>query len=73
MYNNVIGMCVHLYMFTDPVYMNAFLLTYRSFTTPQELLQLLKLRYNVPLPTRATSSELEQFIKAHQNPIRLRF
>lgn len=45
---------------------------YRSFTTPVELLHLLKVRYNVPLPTRATASELEQFVKTHQNPIRLR-
>lgn len=57
----------------DPVFMNAFLLTYRSFTTPLELLQMLKLRYDVPLPTRATSAELEQYIKVHQTPIRLRY
>jgi len=57
---------------SDPSFMNSFLLTYRSFTTSVELLQMLVLRYNVPLPTHATPVELEQFIKSHQDPIRLR-
>jgi len=34
--------------FTDPEYVSAFLLTYRTFTTPVELLSLLITRFNTP-------------------------
>jgi hypothetical protein len=53
----------------DPDFVAAFLLTYRSFATPQELLDLLILRYNMPY-TRGV--DIEEFKRNKLDPIRLR-
>jgi len=50
----------------------AFLLTYRSFTTPAELLGLLITRYNVPEPRKLSEKDREVWVKNKQNPIQLR-
>ena len=49
-----------------------FLLTYRSFTTPTELLTKLTNRYYVPLPPNLTPSELELFKKNKLAPIQIK-
>ena len=48
-----------------------FLLTYRSIITPMELLDLLKLRYSMPLPD-GNEASLKVFQATHQKPIQLR-
>ena len=48
-----------------------FLLTYRSIITPMELLDLLKLRYSMPLP-EGNEASLKVFKASHQKPIQLR-
>lgn len=55
--------------YPDNVYQGAFLLTYRSFTTPDKLLEGLVARYNIPKPVRMTD---KIFAKEKQTPIRLR-
>jgi hypothetical protein len=47
------------------------MLTYRSFTTPKELLERLRDRYNSPLPEGDPAS-VAHFVKLQQTPIRLR-
>jgi hypothetical protein len=42
-------------------YMQHFLLTYRTFTTPTELLSLLSERADMPDPIRASDSQMEVF------------
>jgi len=43
----------------DNAYLYAFLLTYRSFTTPHELMDRLISRYNLPPPNSKTISKIE--------------
>ncbi len=52
--------------------MGAFLLTYRSFTTPQALLTMLKQRYNIQPPSGLSEKELSLFVEKKATPIRLR-
>jgi hypothetical protein len=58
----------------DNQYLHAFLLTYRSFTTPHELIDRLINRYNITPENRETitSSEFIQWKKSTLDPIRLR-
>jgi len=58
--------------YPDTDFVTAFLLTYRSFTTPPELLALLIARYDVPELKEATEKERQEFVKNQQHPIRLR-
>ncbi|KAL9642462.1 hypothetical protein ABK040_011030 [Willaertia magna] len=51
----------------DNEYMHLFLLTYRSFTTPSELLDKLILRFNTPPPRSCYELELEQLQQQQQN------
>lgn len=48
------------------------MLTFRSFTTPLELLSLLKRRYYSEPPAEASSDEIEQFNNGELKNIRLR-
>eukprot|EP01087_Luapelamoeba_hula_P024732 TRINITY_DN951_c0_g1_i2.p1 TRINITY_DN951_c0_g1~~TRINITY_DN951_c0_g1_i2.p1 ORF type:complete len:1420 (+),score=271.34 TRINITY_DN951_c0_g1_i2:114-4373(+) len=58
--------------YPDPDFVAAFLLTYRSFTTPPELLALLIARWDVPAPRDANETTLAEFTKAVLEPVRLR-
>eukprot|EP01114_Cavostelium_apophysatum_P018878 TRINITY_DN5933_c0_g1_i1.p1 TRINITY_DN5933_c0_g1~~TRINITY_DN5933_c0_g1_i1.p1 ORF type:complete len:537 (+),score=114.94 TRINITY_DN5933_c0_g1_i1:70-1680(+) len=53
-------------------YTSYFLLTYRSFATPTQLLQLLIKRYNVPVPPDLTEHEAERFVKNYKKHIQIR-
>lgn len=60
--------------YADPDYMFEFLLTYRSFATSSQLLDLLIQRFNLPIPeeVKKDKGELEQFERHVLKPIRLR-
>eukprot|EP00455_Lapot_gusevi_P022964 TRINITY_DN2390_c0_g1_i2.p1 TRINITY_DN2390_c0_g1~~TRINITY_DN2390_c0_g1_i2.p1 ORF type:complete len:489 (+),score=135.39 TRINITY_DN2390_c0_g1_i2:211-1467(+) len=49
-----------------------FLLTYRSFTSPQELLDKLIARYYIPIPPNLTPPELDMFKKNKIAPIQIK-
>ncbi|KAL6054788.1 Son of sevenless 1 [Balamuthia mandrillaris] len=57
--------------YPDTDYLAAFLLTYRTFTTPPELLDLLTARFNMPRPKSPTKQQLEEF-ETKRNRVRLR-
>ncbi|KNC52088.1 uncharacterized protein AMSG_00916 [Thecamonas trahens ATCC 50062] len=52
--------------YPDPMYLSAFLLTYRSFTTPPQLLDLLEQRFNATPPAGASGEELMKFRKTRE-------
>ncbi|ORY50820.1 ras GEF [Rhizoclosmatium globosum] len=56
----------------DPVYVQSFLLTYRSFTTSSELFTILRDRYMLTPPAELNETELEDWIKRKRDLIRLR-
>lgn len=56
----------------DTEFTLAFLLTYRSFTTPHELLTLLSSRWNIEPPPDLSADEMKLFIHKMRTPIRLR-
>lgn len=57
----------------DPDYVKTFLLTYRSFTTPVELMSLLISRFLCPLPAMISGdNERMELRRTFQKPIRLR-
>lgn len=58
--------------YPDINYLTAFMLTYRTFVTPTELLDLIIMRYNVPPPTTTTPEVLEKFKQKKELPIQLR-
>lgn len=63
-------MTLHDYL--DMNFNNTFLLTYRSFCTSMELLELLEGRYNIQPPAELTPEELEIWVTKKQKLIRLR-
>lgn len=58
--------------YADVDYLADFLLTFRSFTSPNELLSLLKQRFNMPFPKNPTEVEKQNF-ERKITIIRLRF
>lgn len=56
----------------DSMYNNTFLLTYRSFTTAEELSNLLIQRFTIEPPSGLRPEQLEIWVGIKQNPIRLR-
>jgi hypothetical protein len=63
-------MTLHDYL--DMNFNSTFLLTYRSFCTSMELLELLEARYNIQPPSDLTTEELEIWVNKKQKLIRLR-
>lgn len=63
-------MTLHDYL--DMNFNNTFLLTYRSFCTSMELLELLEARYNIKPPKDLTAEQLEIWATKKQKLIRLR-
>ena len=59
-------------MLTDAIFMQTFLLTYRSFSTPMEILELLICRFHIPIPKNLQGNQLEEFTKTKLKPIQLR-
>lgn len=49
-----------------------FLLTYRSFTTPRELLSRLESRYFMPVPPNMTPPELDSFLTQQLAPVQIK-
>ncbi|KNC51962.1 cell division control protein [Thecamonas trahens ATCC 50062] len=58
--------------FPDTEYVQAFMLTYRSFTTPLDLLELIIQRYCITPREGLSPEELKEFKSKKQIPIRLR-
>lgn len=61
-----------LHDYSDQTYLQAFLLTYRSFTTAAEFFGLLKKRFVIVPPIGLSNSELEEWNMQKRVPIRLR-
>lgn len=60
--------------FPDPEYLSIFLLTYRSFLTPFDLLSSLIQRFNIPDPTYNSDPEfIKYFHVKKRKPIQIRF
>lgn len=57
---------------TDTSFFQAFLLTFRSFTTGPELVDLLIDRYHIQPPEQLTKAEFEDWKRMKQTPIRIR-
>ncbi|ORX38721.1 hypothetical protein BD324DRAFT_650066 [Kockovaella imperatae] len=57
---------------TDTSFFQAFMLTFRSFTSSQELLDSLLQRYYIEPPAGLTSVELSDWTRQKQTPLRLR-
>ncbi|PWN26071.1 hypothetical protein BDZ90DRAFT_233656 [Jaminaea rosea] len=56
----------------DSAFNNTFLMTYRSFTTTHELLDMLLARFKIPPPSGLTPEEHQLWAERKQIPIRLR-
>jgi son of sevenless len=56
----------------NPTFLQDFILTYRSYTTKEELFTLLKERFNYPPPKNSTEEEFVTFKKEILNKIRIR-
>jgi son of sevenless-like protein len=56
----------------DPTFNNTFLMTYRSFTTTEEFLDLLFARFRVKMPPGLSPDEQQVWAEKKQTPIRLR-
>ncbi len=49
-----------LLSFPDPTFVRTFLMTYRSFSKPSELLELLVFRYQIPNPVESEDMEAKR-------------
>lgn len=59
-------------MSLDTAFFQAFLLTFRSFTSGDDLLDLLMERYNIQPPPQLEPGEMVEWKKQKQTPIKLR-
>lgn len=58
---------------SDTAFFQAFLLTYRSFVSTDDLVELLLERYHVEAPTDLTEEQMKEWKLRKQTPIRLRW
>jgi len=58
--------------YSDSKFLHAFLLTFRSFCTPSEFLELLKQRYDVEPPEGSSEEDIETFNSGQRKTIRLK-
>lgn len=56
----------------DPIFIRTFLMTYKSFTTLDELFDLLVKRYRIQPPDGLVQAELEEWTKLKQHVVRSR-
>ncbi|KAF7723367.1 hypothetical protein EC973_002066 [Apophysomyces ossiformis] len=76
--HDTLGMCAHAVWFTqlkfkkDTSFIATFLLTYRSFCTTEEFVNLLEQRYNLRPPEGLTPEQLEKWTEQKQKLVRLR-
>ncbi|KAG9040494.1 hypothetical protein FS837_000552 [Tulasnella sp. UAMH 9824] len=61
-----------LHNYRDAVYNDTFLITFKSFTSVDELFDLLVARFNMPEPAGLKPDELKQWKEKKQTPIRFR-
>eukprot|EP01096_Ripella_sp_DP13-Kostka_P006829 TRINITY_DN2466_c0_g1_i8.p1 TRINITY_DN2466_c0_g1~~TRINITY_DN2466_c0_g1_i8.p1 ORF type:complete len:953 (-),score=400.95 TRINITY_DN2466_c0_g1_i8:17-2875(-) len=59
-------------LFPDPNYLNAFLMSYQTFTTANELLDLLIMRFNMPQPKSPSKEQARLFKTEKLIPIHFR-
>jgi hypothetical protein len=57
----------------DPTYLGAFLLTYRSFSTPDELLELLTKRWKIPRSSPAYKDAAKIHFRYRTDSLRARW
>lgn len=57
----------------DAVYNDTFLITFKSFTTVDELFDMLVQRFNIPEPPGLNPIERKEWVEKKQTPIRFRF
>ncbi|KAJ3323661.1 hypothetical protein HDV06_001391 [Boothiomyces sp. JEL0866] len=57
---------------TDEYFNTSFLLSYKTFTTNKDLLDLLFERFNLPIPSSLTNEEHKQWLELKQKPVRQR-
>ncbi|KAF9049553.1 ras GEF [Hymenopellis radicata] len=58
--------------FSDPTYVKTFMMTFKSFTTVEELFDILVERFRIQPPPELTSKELETWGKLKQHVIQMR-
>jgi son of sevenless len=56
----------------DPNFIKTFLMTFKSFTTVDELFELLVLRFNIQPPPNLTPEEHQDWVKLKQHVIQMR-
>ena len=59
--------------FVDPTFIKTFLMTFKSFTTVDELFELLVLRFNIQPPPNLTPEEHQDWAKLKQHVIQMRW
>ena len=76
--------CVKIVLFfLDPTFVRTFLMTYRSFSNPKELMELLVARFHIPIPVNMDDPEIrrdsnmmkavKRFKANYITPIQLRY
>lgn len=63
---------VSYFYYLDTTFSKAFLMTYKSFTTLDELFDLLVARFRIQPPDNLTQSEREEWVKLKQHVIQMR-